>query len=57
MTKEDFQRWSQENLANFAWDAYVKMKEQADVIEQLRQDFKDAMKLVRETNYNKDDWK
>ena len=43
----NFAAWSNENLAKFAKDAYVRMQEQQDTIEQLRQDWKDAMVEVR----------
>jgi len=32
----NFAAWSNENLANFAADAYIRMQEQADQIERLR---------------------
>ena len=40
--------WSQENLVKFAKEAYVKMQEQQDHIEQLQNDLKDAIKAYRE---------
>lgn len=58
-TKRDvpnFAAWNTDTLVRFAQDAYVKMQEDADVIEHLRLDLKDAMKLVRQ-QLNKDDWK
>jgi len=42
-----FAAWSQETLAKFAQDAYVRMQEQQEHIEQLQQDWKDAMVEVR----------
>lgn len=52
-----FVKWSHESLVKFATDAYHRMRQDAETIEQLRQDFKDAMNLVRKTTYNQDDWK
>jgi len=46
----DFKTWSQESLADFARDAFKRIQEQDDAIEQLRQDFADAMELVRLLN-------
>ena len=43
----NFAAWSNENLANFAKEAYVRMQHQQETIEQLRQDWKDAMVEVR----------
>ena len=43
-----FDSWSQENLAKFAKEAYVKMQEQQDNIEQLQNDLKAAIKAYRE---------
>jgi hypothetical protein len=43
----NFAAWSHENLARFAEDAYWRMKEQQDAMEQSRRDFKDAMDIVR----------
>jgi len=43
-----FETWSQENLAKFAVEAYAKMQEQQDHIEQLQNDLKDAIKAYRE---------
>ena len=43
----NFAAWSNENLAKFAKDAYVRMQEQQDTIEQYRLDLKDAMKVIR----------
>lgn len=42
-----FAAWSHENLAQFAVDAYRKMQQQQDQIEQLQGDFKDAMIELR----------
>ena len=43
-----FETWSQANLAKFATDAYAKMQQQQDQIEQLQNDLKDAIKAYRE---------
>jgi hypothetical protein len=43
-----FENWSHENLAKFAAEAYVKMQQQHDHIEQLQNDLKDAIKAYRE---------
>jgi hypothetical protein len=43
----NFAAWSNKNLANFAAEAYIKMKEQQETIEQAQQDFKDAMAQLR----------
>lgn len=44
----NFAAWSNENLAKFALDAYLRLQAQQDAIEQLRGDLKDAMQLVRQ---------
>jgi len=46
----DFKTWSQESLADFARDAFKRINEQDEAIDQLRQDLSDAMKLLRELN-------
>jgi hypothetical protein len=43
----NFPAWSNQNLANFATESYIRMKEQQETIEQLKQDFKDAMVELR----------
>ena len=43
----NFAAWSHENLAQFAVDAYRKMQQQQETIEQLQGDFKDAMVELR----------
>ena len=48
-TKPDFASWKCETLVRFAGEAYDHMVEQDRAIEQLRQDLKDSMKLLRET--------
>ena len=42
-----FESWSQENLAKFAKEAYIKLQEQQDYIEQLQNDLKDAINAYR----------
>jgi hypothetical protein len=42
----NFAAWSNENLANFAKDAYLKMQEQQDVIEALSFAIKELRKVV-----------
>tara|TARA_R110002126_G_scaffold114521_3_gene253122 strand:+ start:748 stop:897 length:150 start_codon:yes stop_codon:yes gene_type:complete len=44
----NFETWSHENLAKFAAEAYAKMQEQQERIEQLQNDLKDAIKAYRE---------
>lgn len=43
----NFAAWSHENLAKFAEESYVRMKEQQEALEQARDDFKDAMAELR----------
>jgi hypothetical protein len=43
----NFAAWTTENLAKFAADAYVKMQEQHEAIEQYQRDLKDAMAELR----------
>jgi len=43
----NFAAWSNKNLANFATEAYLRMQEQQEAIEQAQQDFKDAMAELR----------
>ena len=43
-----FDTWSQENLAKFAMEAYAKMQEQDDRIQQLQNDLKTAISAYRE---------
>jgi hypothetical protein len=43
----NFPAWSNENLAQFATEAYRKMQQQQETIEQLQGDFKDAMCELR----------
>ena len=43
----NFAAWDNKNLADFCTDAYVRMQEQQEAIEQLRLDVRDAMNQVR----------
>lgn len=43
----NFAAWSNENLAKFCTDSYLRMQEQQEVIEQLQQNWKDAMQEIR----------
>ena len=45
----NFPAWERQTLDRFATDAYIRMQQQAEAIEQLRQDLRDAMKLLRST--------
>lgn len=54
--KPTFHLWDRSNLDKIAgelWDANVQLRE---ANEQLRNDLKDSMRLLREAN-NRDDWK
>lgn len=44
----NFAAWNTETLAKFALDAYLKMQEQADIIDQLKLDRKDAIESYRQ---------
>ena len=52
----NFPAWERQTLDQFAADAYIRMQQQSEAIEQLRQDLRDAMKMVRQ-QLEKDDWK
>jgi hypothetical protein len=43
----NFPAWERATLDKFALDAYLRLQAQQEAIEQLRQDLKDAMKLLR----------
>ncbi|CAB4123601.1 hypothetical protein UFOVP48_42 [uncultured Caudovirales phage] len=43
----NFAAWTPETLAKFATDAYVRMQEQQDALEQYQRDLKDAMAQLR----------
>jgi hypothetical protein len=45
--RPDFQTWSQANLAKFAEEAYAKLCEQDDRIQQLQCDLKTAIEAYR----------
>ena len=48
----NFAAWSNENLAKFANDSYLRMQDQQDYIMQLQNDFKDAMVELRKLTSN-----
>ena len=43
----NFAAWSNKNLADFATEAYVRMQEQQESVEQAQKDLKDAMVELR----------
>ena len=43
----NFAAWERQTLDKFAADSYIRMQQQAEAIEQLRQDLRDAMNLLR----------
>ena len=45
-----FESWSHENLVKFAYDAYRMLQTQHDRIQQLQNDFKDAIRAYREAH-------
>ena len=45
----NFAAWERTTLDKFALDSYIRMQQQAEAIEQLRQDLRDAMRLLRST--------
>jgi hypothetical protein len=45
-----FEAWSLENLSKFAYDAYAKLVEQEDQIQQLNCDLKTAIEAYRRLN-------
>ena len=51
----NFAAWTNENLAKFALEAYLRLQAQQDALEQLRGDLKDAMQLVRASTLAVDD--
>ena len=51
----NFAAWSNENLAKFALEAYLRLQAQQNALEQLRGDLKDAMQLVRASTLAVDD--
>jgi hypothetical protein len=48
--RPDFATWSQANLAKFAGEAYAKLCEQDDIIQQLQCDLKTAIEAYRALN-------
>jgi len=45
-----FEAWSLENLAKFAYDSYAKMVEQEEEIHRLESDLKMALNAYRQLN-------
>lgn len=43
----NFSAWERTTLDRFALDAYIRLQQQQEALEQLRQDLRDAMKLLR----------
>jgi len=43
----EFKSWDRDNLDKFAIDAYLKLLEQEDLIQQLQCDLKDAIEAYR----------
>jgi hypothetical protein len=46
----EFAAWSHENLAKFAEESYVRLREQQEALEQATANFKDAMVELRKLN-------
>jgi hypothetical protein len=44
----EFKVWERDNLNQFAAEAYMKLLEQEDLIQQLQNDLKDAIAAYRE---------
>ena len=45
----NFSVWERQTLDRFALDAYLRLQAQQEALEQLRQDLRDAMQLLRST--------
>ena len=43
----NFAAWERQTLDRFALDAYLRLQAQQEALEQLRQDLRDAMNLLR----------
>ena len=43
----NFSVWERQTLDRFALDAYIRLQQQQEALEQLRQDLRDAMNLLR----------
>jgi hypothetical protein len=43
----NFAAWERQTLDKFALDAYIRLQAQQEALEQLRQDLRDAMQLLR----------
>jgi hypothetical protein len=52
----NFKEWKQNNLWKFSEEAYLKILELEDLNEQLRNDFKDLIKIVRLHSMGKIDY-
>lgn len=46
----NFAAWERQTLDKFALDAYLRLQAQQEALEQLRQDLRDAMQLLRSTS-------
>jgi hypothetical protein len=42
-----FETWDRENLNKFAYESYMRLQEQEDLIQQLTWDLKDAIEAYR----------
>ena len=49
-----FSTWDRPTLDKFALEAYLRLREQQDQLEQLRGDLKDAIEAYRELNKGSD---
>jgi hypothetical protein len=50
----NFAAWSNKNLADFCTEAYLRMQEQQEALEQAQSNFKDAMTELRKKLINGD---
>jgi len=50
----NFAAWSNKNLADFCTEAYIRMREQQEALEQAQANFKDAMNELRKKMLNGD---
>lgn len=53
MNQPDFSTWERGNLVNIALEMYLKLQRQDEEIQQLRHDFKDAIRAYRELTIQK----
>jgi hypothetical protein len=49
-----FSTWERQTLDKFAFEAYLRLREQQDQLEQLRGDLKDAIEAYRALNKGSD---